>query len=306
VHAITPPSPMSVHVDPLTSTMSTTPSILAWLKRKTPARTVLITGASGGLGAYIAGAFDAAGARQIVLCGRDEAALQQTAASIVMARVEILIFDVTSEEAVEKALAHAWATFGGIDVLVNNAAILETPARIKDSQADEWWRVYETNLLGPYLTTRAFLKLHALDEGRPRRCIINISSTAAVLNLPKCSAYVGTKAALCSFTESTHNESYFDNVRTFAFHPGLLQTSMLTPSLRRYGDRHGFDEPQRAGWTCVYLSCPEADFLSGRFFSACWDLEHLQKQEDRIICDNLLKLNVYSIALPDRVKEQQK
>lgn len=98
---------------PFTSTMSTTPSILAWLKRKTPARAVLITGASGGLGAYIAGAFDAAGARQIVLCGRDEAALQQTAASIVMARVEILIFDVTSEEAVEKALAHAWPPLAG-------------------------------------------------------------------------------------------------------------------------------------------------------------------------------------------------
>jgi NAD(P)-dependent dehydrogenase (short-subunit alcohol dehydrogenase family) len=106
-------------------------------------------------------------------------------------------------------------------VLINNAGVLESRARIHEVDVAEYWRMWEVHVKGTFLPTRAALRT-AL--GRPARpvdlTIINTSSTGAVMTMARMSAYQGAKSAINRFTEFVHFEYEAEGVRAFAYHPG--------------------------------------------------------------------------------------
>ena len=97
-------------------------------------------------------------------------------------KVLLLKLDVTNEQSVEKAAAEVEKEFGKLDVLVNNAGILNQSAMIADSNPEKWWQVLGVNVRGAYLVTRAFIP--PLLKGNEDKFIINVTSVGAYLVNP--------------------------------------------------------------------------------------------------------------------------
>lgn len=144
-------------------------------------------------------AFVRAGVSGLVLVARSISALnavEQEAHTIRGGRelnVIKLAVDVASDQAVSDAVQAVKTTFGRLDVLVNNAAILEKLALIGQSDPSVWWSTWEINVKGTYLVTRAFLDL-LLESGRAgglegRKIVVNLSSIGALLTSEGISAY---------------------------------------------------------------------------------------------------------------------
>ena len=157
-------------------------------------RAVLITGASKGIGRAAAASFAKAGASYIGLGARSsvsatEKEVLEAASSVGKKPPQVLALelDVSNAESVQSAAAGVTKAFDRLDILINNAGYLPDFAPIVESEVDEWWRVYEVNVRGVYLVTRAFLPL-MLKDGM--KTILNMSSVGANLNTPGASAYI--------------------------------------------------------------------------------------------------------------------
>ncbi|KAL1863457.1 hypothetical protein Plec18167_000550 [Paecilomyces lecythidis] len=198
-------------------------------------QTVLVTGASKGIGAATAVAFARAGASHIVILARgdlngtekrilDEAA----AAGRYVPEVLKLYTDITDAKAVAAAANEIRARFGKVNILVNNAAFLGREALITESDPDEWWRTWEVNNKGMYLVTREILPLlfAAGDGPDVLRQVVNLTSISAHLGWPGHSSYTTTKLAVIRFTERVYGEYADKGVIAIALHPGLVVTEM--------------------------------------------------------------------------------
>ena len=157
-------------------------------------RSVLITGASKGLGAAVAVSFAKAGASSLGLTARSslsttEKAVLDAAKSAGREAPKVLSakLDVTDNASMEAAAKEVDAAFGGLDILVNNAGFLAAYTPILDGDIDEWWRTWEVNVKGVYLTTRAFLPL-LLKKEDGFKTISNVSSFGAHSTTPGASA----------------------------------------------------------------------------------------------------------------------
>ena len=166
-------------------------------------KTVLLTGASGGIGRAAALRLARAGAR-VALMARTEAPLQALASELAAAGGEALAVpgDVTRPEDCSRAMREVAGRFGGVDALVNNAGVgyLRGPAEATD---EEIWRQVDVNLLGAVRMTRAALPTLSV---RPGAAIVNVSSLAARIAPPYYSYYSATKFALAGLTESWRRE----------------------------------------------------------------------------------------------------
>jgi NAD(P)-dependent dehydrogenase (short-subunit alcohol dehydrogenase family) len=120
----------------------------------------------------------------------------------------------------QKAVATVVAEWGGLDVLVNNAGLIDPIARIEDSDPDAWSQIVDVNLKGVYYGIRAALP--AMDQGT----IINISSGAATGALEGWSHYCATKAAVLSMTKCTHLENASRGIVCVGLSPGTVATDM--------------------------------------------------------------------------------
>lgn len=110
-----------------------------------------------------------------------------------------------------------------MDIVINNAGILYA-SPIVDSDPDEWWKVFQVNLVGPYLITRAFMPL--LQEGSGKT-IINVASVGAHLKSPAFSAYQISKLAVVRFTEMIVTEYGNKGILTYTVHPGNILTDTM-------------------------------------------------------------------------------
>lgn len=194
-------------------------------------KTVLVTGASRGIGATLATAYATAGVSKIALAARGS--LEETQAAVLKAAkiagkpeptLLLLKLDVSDAKSVEAVAKEVQQRFKTVDVLVNNAGYLEPVKFIADSDPEEWWRSFEVNLRGPYLMTKAFLPFLTRNEGD--RQIVNISSVGAIMVIPGMSSYNTTKHALMRLTESINAEYAGQGVLTFAVHPGGVSTEL--------------------------------------------------------------------------------
>ena len=164
----------------------------------------IVTGASRGIGAATARELAARGAA-VTLLARSADEIEAIAAEIRDGggRAEAMTCDVARHADVEAAVARTLEAFGRVDVLVNNAGLIDPIARIDESDPEAWGRVVDVNLKGVYHGVRAVLPA-MLERGAGT--IVNLSSGAATGALEGWSHYCATKAAVLSLTRCVHEE----------------------------------------------------------------------------------------------------
>jgi 3-oxoacyl-[acyl-carrier protein] reductase len=187
-------------------------------------KVALVTGASRGLGEGAARALAAAGAA-VMLVARDGALVSSVARDIAAkgARAEALPCDVSNYAAIEKVVAQAKAHLGGIDILINNAGVIDPIAEVAASDPAAWAENISINLIGAYHVLRAVLPGMLTKGGGS---IVNISSGAAYRPLEGWSAYCAGKAGLAMITRSVALETAGKGIRIFGFSPGTIDTDM--------------------------------------------------------------------------------
>ncbi|HEX3538036.1 MAG TPA: SDR family oxidoreductase [Stellaceae bacterium] len=231
-------------------------------------RVAIVTGGSRGIGAAAAAALAAAGAA-VTIAARDGAAASRVADAIVGKGGKAIgvTCDVSDFAAVEAMLAETNRSCGTVDILVNNAAIVEPIGFLADSDPAAWRRNIEINLIGPYHAVRATLpQMLASNSGT----IIDVSSGAAHRPMEGWAAYCSAKAGLAMLTEAITLESGALGIRVFGFSPGVIDTDMQV-KVRASGinrvsripraDLAPVDHPAAA---ILYLCTTAADDLAGR------------------------------------------
>ncbi len=183
-------------------------------------KVVAITGASRGIGAATAREFADLGAK-VVLLARSRDAIAALAGEIGDAALAVPC-DVMRFWEVEAALNAAADTFGSLDVLINNAGVIEPVARLQDADPDGWSQAIDINLKGTFNGIRAALPLM---EGRGGT-IIGISSGAATSALEGWSHYCASKAAALMLTRCLHKEMGDRGIRALGLSPGTVATQM--------------------------------------------------------------------------------
>jgi NAD(P)-dependent dehydrogenase (short-subunit alcohol dehydrogenase family) len=259
-------------------------------------KSVLITGASKGIGKATAISFAIAGCSKILLLARSDMADVETAVKDAAKKanrsqplVHSMKVDMTSEDSVRVAGENAIDLLdGNLDILINNAGYLEEWKPIAESKPSEWWWTWEVNIKGTYLAARYFVPLLLKSS---TKTIINISSGGAHVMFPGASGYQTTKFSLCRLTEFIDKEYYQQGLIAIALHPGAIKTELaMNMPLERQGVLT--DTVELAADTLVWLSRERRDWLSGRFASVNWDMEELEQKKQDILQGNLLKFRV--------------
>ncbi|MEJ6391097.1 SDR family oxidoreductase [Gymnodinialimonas ulvae] len=183
-------------------------------------KVVAITGASRGIGAAAAREFADLGAK-VILMARGRDAIVELAGEIGDAALAVPC-DVTRYWEVEAAFNAAVETFGALDVVINNAGVIEPVARIDASDPEAWAQVIDINLKGTFNGARAALPLMAGRGGT----IIGISSGAATNALEGWSHYCSSKAAALMLTRCLHKEVGDQGIRALGLSPGTVATQM--------------------------------------------------------------------------------
>ena len=184
-------------------------------------KTVVITGASRGIGAEAARVFAAAGAN-VALIARSSDAIEKLATEIGKQAIA-LTCDVASYASVEDAIAKAKETFGSVDILINNAGVIEPISHLASADPDEWGTVIDINLKGVFNGMRAVLPMMIASGGGS---ILTISSGAAHGPVEAWSHYCASKAAAKMLTECVQKENGADGIRAIGLSPGTVATQM--------------------------------------------------------------------------------
>jgi 3-oxoacyl-[acyl-carrier protein] reductase len=187
-------------------------------------RSAVVTGAARGIGAAIALAFAAAGARLCLVDRAPGGALGVVAAQCAElgADVTTIRADVSLESDVTAAIEHAVAEFGGIDILVNNAAIL-TNHRVADMPTEVFDETIAVDLRSVFLCCRAVLPtMTAAGYGR----IINIASQLGLKGAPGLAHYSAAKAGVIGFTRALAREVAADGITVNCIAPGPIDTPL--------------------------------------------------------------------------------
>ena len=229
------------------------------------ARTVIVTGASRGIGRSTAQAFLKQGDR-VVVCyhtHREEAAALEEAFPGLAAAYGC---DMGNPGEIPALAQFAKERFGPVDILVNNAAIARQQLFI-DMTACEWQRIWQTNVTGPMLLAQALLP-DMINLGRG--WIINISSVWGLRGASCEVAYSSTKAALIGFTQALAKEVGLMGIRVNAVAPGVIDTDMIAglsedtrKELSQQAALGRLGTPDDVARAVLFLASPQAEFITG-------------------------------------------
>jgi short-subunit dehydrogenase len=184
-------------------------------------KTVLITGGSRGLGLVMAREFAREGAR-LVLCARDEAELQQAQTDVETFGVEVMTVpcDVTNKQSVTEMIERVNSDFGGVDVLINNAGVIQV-GPIEVMTPEDFEVAMQAHFWGPLNTILAVLpSMRAKKSGR----IVNISSIGGKVSVPHLVPYSASKFALVGLSKGLRTELMKDGIKVTTVCPGLMRT----------------------------------------------------------------------------------
>lgn len=185
-------------------------------------KTVLITGASRGIGAAAARAFADAGAK-VVLLARNADKIGDLAGELGRDTALAVPCDVSRYWEVQAAVDAAVNTFGSLDVMVNNAGVIEPIAHLHEVEPDAWGQAIDVNLKGVFHGIRAVLPL-MIDAGGGT--ILNISSGAAHGPVEGWSQYCASKAGAYMLTRMADEEGRGKGIRALGLSPGTVATDM--------------------------------------------------------------------------------
>ena len=258
-------------------------------------KAVFVTGSSKGVGYAAALSFARAGASYIGLGARsDMSALEKEIQNAAQKagrqapKTLALKVDVSNEKSVAGAAKDLEKAFGRLDILVNNAGYLENFVPVAESIVDDYWKVWDINMRGVYLVTRAFLPL-LLKHGM--KTILNVSSIGANLIMPGASGYQVTKLAVLRFGEFINAEYGEQGILCFGIHPGGVATE-LALNMPKAAHAGLVDKAELAGDAMVWLTTERREWLAGRYISVNWDVEELLQKKDKIVKEDLLKVRL--------------
>ena len=231
-------------------------------------KTVVVTGAAGGIGRAVAEEAGHAGAR-LALVDADAARLGETAAAIRAAGAEVLpcVVDMTDRAAWQKCIDDIAAHFGGIDVLVNNAIWVKYEP-MAEVQEDVYRRQMAIGVDAVYWGIQAVTP-HMLAQGAGS--IVNMTSPASVHGIPNGSVYAAVKGAISALTRQCAVELGQKGIRVNAVAPG----PMPTPGTMRVVDEEGWKKrlarsplgrlstPEGVARVVVFLASDAADCVNG-------------------------------------------
>ena len=235
---------------------------------------VLITGSRRGIGRAIATAFAASG-RNVVLNDlvEDEAA-QETLAAIAAAgaRARFLKGDIADLGATKALVAEAFAAFGGLDVLVNNAGIsVAKRGDMLDATPESFDRLIGVNLRGPFFLTQAIARRWLREGAREGRSIISIASANAVMASINRAEYCLSKTGVSMMTKLFALRLAEAGIGVFEIRPGVIRTDVTADVREDYERRiagglapiRRWGEPQDIGRVAVALASGDFHFSTG-------------------------------------------
>jgi NAD(P)-dependent dehydrogenase (short-subunit alcohol dehydrogenase family) len=247
-------------------------------------RNCIVTGASRGLGARVAAALWEAGA-SLLLVARSAPGLQEVAGRLPPRpgqRVAVLRRDLADPAASEGIISEAEAALGGLDVLVNNAAIQGPIGRTWETDLASWEQTIAVNLLAAVRLCRCVVPSMARRGGGK---IISVSGGGAATPRANFAAYAASKAGLVRFCETLAEETRGLRIDINCIAPGAMGTAMseaiVEAGAAAAGQREielamqarsaGEKALDRAAALCVFLASGSSDGISGRLISAVWD-----------------------------------
>jgi NAD(P)-dependent dehydrogenase (short-subunit alcohol dehydrogenase family) len=228
---------------------------------------IVITGAARGLGEAFARAALAAGARVVitdVLTDRGHAAAQAMGS-----HAHFVEMDVASRASVNAGMQEAVHWLGGLDGVVNNAAVTNSGGRLMAEISEDMWdSVMAVNVKGPWLVAQA---AHAALKVSGRGRIVNLSSDTALWGAPKLMAYIASKGAVAAMTRGMARELGADLITVNAIAPGLVvsESTEYVPQARHdfYAAGRAIERaqlPQDVTAAVVFLLSEASGFITGQ------------------------------------------
>ena len=187
-------------------------------------KSVLVTGAAGGIGRASAIAFAAEGARLVIADLKDS--LRETA-ELCRARgaqVQTLLLDIAAEQAPEELVRAALDSYGRLDVAFNNAGVVGVNVDIADYPDAVWDQVMGVNVRAVFRSMKAQIRAMRQQGGG---AIVNTASVASTHALKLCSGYIAAKHALLGLTKAAALDVVADGIRINAVCPGIIDTPLL-------------------------------------------------------------------------------
>jgi NAD(P)-dependent dehydrogenase (short-subunit alcohol dehydrogenase family) len=237
-------------------------------------RVALITGGDSGIGRAVALAFAREGADvAISYLPEEEPDAEETCHWITQAgrRSLRLPGDIRDEQHCERMIDRAFAEFGRLDILVNNAAFQNTHDSIEEFTTEEFDRTFKTNVYAMFWLCRA-----ALPRMQPGSVIINTASIQAYDPSPNLLAYAPTKGAIVNFTKALSQIAMKTGVRVNAVAPGpvwtpLIPSTMPEQKVKTFGQDTSFEraaQPVELAPIYVFLASNESRFVTGEVYGA--------------------------------------
>jgi 3-oxoacyl-[acyl-carrier protein] reductase len=242
------------------------------------AKVAIITGASKGTGVVMGKQFADAGAK-VLMVARNEQAVKEAAEAAGNGAIGMRA-DVTNETDVVAMVDRALNEWGQVDILLNNAVIPGKDLHVWEQTLENWNDVFAICITAPMITSREVLKRSMLE--RKTGSIINFSSTAGYMGMPRKSHYVSSKAALRALTKVIATEAGPFGVRCNCLVPGGIETDLWTNWGKRMAGKQGisFEEwkekalsevplrtisqPEDIGNLALFLASDESRTITGQ------------------------------------------
>ena len=239
-------------------------------------KTILITGASRGIGAATAILAAKNNYNVIVNYLRDKNSAEKITNEIqnIGSKAISIQGDISSEKDVIKMFESGVNEFGYIDALVNNAGILQTQMRLAEMPAERFEKIFSTNITGYFLCTREAIKRMSTKYGGSGGAIVNVSSVAAKTGSPgEYVDYAATKGAIDSMTIGLAKEVAPEKIRVNGVRPGFIYTDIHTSGgepdrvnrIKEFIPMKRGGNPEEVANAILWLLSDEASFTTGTF-----------------------------------------
>ncbi|KAL8729048.1 MAG: hypothetical protein Q9181_005136 [Wetmoreana brouardii] len=262
--------------------------------------TVLVIGASRGIGAHVAEAYAHAGASTLILAARTTVDLVEVAARCQRIRPGISVFlehcDIANSGSVA-AMAESIAKIGDgrLDVVINNSGFAgPNITSFTAGVTDDFHRCFEVNTLGVYHAAHYLVPLLLKTEGGARAFVVVGAAAAWITEGPIANmAYCSSKLAQLRLVEMMARQYANEGLLAVTVHPGAVKTEMAKTAPKEFV-QFLVDSVDLCGAFCVWLTRDSSSmkWLSGRYLNAEWDVDELLGKKEDIIAGDLLKASM--------------